>query len=260
MKEAKSIILHPDSYIPFECLSDEQAGMLIKSMLRYAKTGEDTDITDNALKALYSSFCSQFDREWKKYKERCDKNRINALKRHAKNNNSIQSPPNCNDGLQSHTNASNNNSNNNDNSNNKDNNNDDKANAIIIKSDDDTCIDDVWKIYGKPIGDKNEIKSLWEKLTEEEHQAVIAYIPGYVANTPDIKYRKNFNNFLSERYWENHPINIQGNDRNNITNISETERRKRDVYNTAARVIANINRETYTDQGGTNSATEISDF
>ena len=40
MKEIKSIILYLDSLVAIEHLTDEQAGILIKAVLRYAKDGQ----------------------------------------------------------------------------------------------------------------------------------------------------------------------------------------------------------------------------
>lgn len=234
MKEATSIILHSESVAAVNCLTDEQAGKLFKAILEYADSEKSWESKDTALQALFSMFKTQIDRDWKKYKERCDKNRQNALKRHAKGGEPMPREPNANDGRPSQANASYNKSN----SNNNDNTNDDEANAIIISNESDVSFDTAWEMYGKPIGGKNYVKSLWDSLSAADHAAIMAYIPSYVANTPEIRYRKNFNNFLSERYWETHPLNTNQNGIVTNTRIDEQEKRKRDVLNTATKVIA----------------------
>ena len=234
MKEATSIILHSESVAAVNCLTDEQAGKLFKAILEYADSEKSWESKDTALQALFSMFKTQIDRDWKKYKERCDKNRQNALKRHTKGGEPMSREPNASDGMPSQADASNNNRN----GNNNDNNNDEPANAIIINGEADISFDAVWEMYGKPIGEKNYAKTLWDGLSAEDHAAILAYIPTYVANTPEVRYRKNFYNFLSERYWETHPLNINQNGIVTNSRIDEQEKRKRDVLSTAAKVVA----------------------
>jgi hypothetical protein len=71
-------------------------------------------------------FKTQIDRDWTKYNERCEKNRLNALKRHAKGGEPMPREPVASDGKLAQANESNNNRNNNSK------NNDDIANAINI--------------------------------------------------------------------------------------------------------------------------------
>ena len=89
------------------------------------------------------------------------------------------------------------------------------------------------------------------------------YIPLYLASTPEIRYRKNIENFLSERYWENHPLNTIQNEgtSNTYPTLNGTERRKRDVCQSAVKAIANINfiAEAAAIPAETVVATEISD-
>lgn len=64
----------------------------------------------------------------------------------------------------------------------------------------------VWAMYGKPVGNKTQLEEQWNGLSDEEHEAILAYVPQYVAARPDPKYRKNFCNFLAGRTWETEPI------------------------------------------------------
>lgn len=238
MKEIKSIILYLDSSSAIEHLTNEQAGILIKAVFRYGRNGQKLESSDTALTALFTMLCSQIDRDHKKYEERCERNSANARKRYANPSKDLQSHPNVNEGVPSHPNACLNNNENKSSTENKNENDDDTANAIIITKGTDVSFETVWEMYGKAVGDKNSIIAMWNKLSDQERSAILAYIPGYVASTPEIRYRKNFNIFLSERYWETHPLNNSQDGINNRPRIEEDEKRKRNVYSTAAEVIA----------------------
>ena len=246
MKEIKSIILYLDSIVAIEHLTDEQAGILIKGVFRYARDGQQLTSSDTALIALFSMLCNQIDRDHKKYEERCERNSANARKRYTNLSQCVQSHLSANDGIPSQANGclnnndnkSNNKKDNGNENENKNDNDDDTANAIIINKETDVSFETVWEMYGKPVGDKNTIKTMWNELTDQDRTAILTYLPGYIASTPEIRYRKNFNNFLSERYWENHPINVSQDGINNRPRTNEDEKRKRDVYCSAAEVIS----------------------
>ena len=256
MKEIKSIILYLDSLVAIEHLTDEQAGILIKAVLRYAKDGQQLKTSDTSLIALFSILCAQIDRDHRKYEERCKRNSANARKRHTNQGQNEQSQPIAIDGKPPQTDGClNDNDNNNNNDSNNDNS-DDTANAIIINSGSGVSFNDIWKMYGKTVGDINSAKALWDGLSEQDHAAILTYIPCYVANTPEIRYRKYFNNFLSERYWETHPLNKEQNGNNIKPRIDEKDQRKRNVYNSAVKAIASISPAVINPTNGI-SASEI---
>ena len=256
MKEIKSIILYLDSLVAIEHLTDEQAGILIKAVLRYAKDGQQLETSDTALIALFSILCAQIDRDHKKYEERCKRNSANARKRHTNQGQNEQSQPIAINGEPPQADGCLNDNDNNNNNDSYKENNDDTANTIIINRGSDVSFDDILKMYGKTVGDINSAKALWDKLSKQDHAAILAYIPGYVASTPEIRYRKYFNNFLSERYWETHPLNSEQ-DANNIKpRIDEKDQRKRNVINSAVKAIASINSAAIDPTNGM-SASEI---
>ena len=240
MKEIKSIILYLDSLVAIEHLTDEQAGILIKAVLRYAKDGQQLETSDTALIALFSILCAQIDRDHKKYEERCKRNSANARKRHTNQGQNEQSQPIAINGEPPQADGCLNDNDNNNNNDSYKENNDDTANTIIINRGSDVSFDDILKMYGKTVGDINSAKTLWDKLSEEDQAAILAYIPGYVASTPEIRYRKYFNNFLSERYWEIHPLNTEQDGNNIKPRIDEKDQRQRNVYNSAVKAIANV--------------------
>ena len=53
-KEIKSIILYLDSAVAIDYLTDEQAGVLFKAVLRYGRDGQMLESSDTALTALFT--------------------------------------------------------------------------------------------------------------------------------------------------------------------------------------------------------------
>ena len=64
----------------------------------------------------------------------------------------------------------------------------------------------VWGMYGKPVGDVDGLERQWNALPDADKEAILKYVPLYVAARPDPKYRKNFCNFLAGRTWETEQI------------------------------------------------------
>lgn len=63
-----------------------------------------------------------------------------------------------------------------------------------------------WNEYDKKVGDKAKLKKKWEKLTEEEREAIMEYIPPYKIAEPNKKYRKNPETFLNNKSWNDEII------------------------------------------------------
>ena len=245
-KEIKSIILYLDSAEAIEYLTNEQTGILFKAVFRYARTGQKLESSDTALTALFTILCAQIDRDHKKYEERCERNVANAKKRYEKQHQGDQSSATACDGMQSHPNAchNDNNSDNETEADNKTDTDDDNAGALIISdaSVSDYSFETIWEMYGKPVGNVEVLKAKWNSLSAKNKDNILAYIPLYVASTPEVRYRKNFENFLSERYWETHPLNINTIQNETTINtypaLSGTERRKRDMFSTAVKAMS----------------------
>ena len=239
-KETKSIILYLDSAAAIDYLTDEQAGILIKAVFRYGRNGQMLESSDTALTALFTMLCTQIDRDHRKYEERCERNVANAKKRYEKLHPDELQPPTACDGMQPHPNACHND--NNSDIDNKTDNDDDNADALIISdaSVSDYSFETVWKMYGKPVGNVEVLKAKWNSLSAKNKDIILDYIPRYVASTPEIRYRKNFENFLSERYWETHPLNTIQNESNTINcpGNNENERRKRNMFSTAVKAMS----------------------
>lgn len=61
--------------------------------------------------------------------------------------------------------------------------------------------DEAWTAYEKR-GDKKQAFKEWEKLTPIERMLIKRHIPTYCACTPEIRFRKHFQRYLSNRVWE----------------------------------------------------------
>lgn len=79
-----------------------------------------------------------------------------------------------------------------------------EENGVTILSETDFEI--FWDAYDKKTGDKKKLKVKWDKLTEKERVSALAYIPVYVAATPDKQYRKNPDTFLNNKSWNDEII------------------------------------------------------
>lgn len=65
--------------------------------------------------------------------------------------------------------------------------------------------DKFWEFYGKH-GAKKPAKQRFMKLTETEMEALRKHLPKYLDSTPDIKFRKHAERYLSSKLWENGDI------------------------------------------------------
>ena len=235
------------------CLDDVMAGRLFKALFDYASNG--------------SMFKSQIDKNVEAYHEKCEKNAINARKRYATINVN-KSEATVGGRLPSHTAASRRSktlavvcdgipSGDNYNRNNKEDIDKNEENIkernivntaensenialgdFVGKSDElknSQTFERVWALYG------TQLEQQWNGLSDEEREAILDYVPRYVAARPDPKYRKNFCNFLANRTWETEQITppTYGKYKRNSDTISkERECARNDATSLAAELIA----------------------
>jgi hypothetical protein len=88
---------------------------------------------------------------------------------------------------------------------------DDGADTLIINdaemvANEEYPFDIIWEMYGKPIGDMEQLRQRWQQLSFDEKKKIFEYVPKYVMARPDSKYRKDFANFLTCRTWETEPL------------------------------------------------------
>ncbi|MDE5861929.1 MAG: hypothetical protein K2H28_07010 [Ruminococcus sp.] len=85
MAELKSFLIYYDTKNLIGALSDSQAGRLLKSLFRFAVSGETEDFTDDGMLRMAFGFMSeQIERDAVKYKAKCEKNKQIAIERERK--------------------------------------------------------------------------------------------------------------------------------------------------------------------------------
>jgi hypothetical protein len=68
-----------------------------------------------------------------------------------------------------------------------------------------------WDLYEKKVGEKKKLIAKWEKLTDEERQTIINYIPKYKESQPDKRFRKNPDTFFNNKSWNDELIGLTDN-------------------------------------------------
>ncbi len=78
--------------------------------------------------------------------------------------------------------------------------------------------DFVWDIYQKKRGDKIKLSKKWEKLTDLERERAVEHIKLYVAAEPDKQFRKDLDNYLNNKCWNDEIIAKSNPKSNNSVN------------------------------------------
>ena len=73
MSEKKSFVLYCDTIEQWEMLSNEQAGQLIKALLKYGNSGDRLNSDDDAITMAFSFISSQIDRDREKWENAREK-------------------------------------------------------------------------------------------------------------------------------------------------------------------------------------------
>lgn len=85
MADPKYFMVYFDCKQHIDMLSDQQAGQLFKALFEFAVSGKKTGLSDGMVKMAFSFMTAQIKRDLSSYHEKCEKNRLNALKRWDKN-------------------------------------------------------------------------------------------------------------------------------------------------------------------------------
>ena len=73
----------------------------------------------------------------------------------------------------------------------------------------DVSFENVWALYGRK-GNKKTSRQKWDKLKNHCKLAALKHIPAYVAATPDIQFRKNFETYINQEVWEDQIVTKNG--------------------------------------------------
>jgi hypothetical protein len=58
-----------------------------------------------------------------------------------------------------------------------------------------------WELYDKKKGERSKLISKWSKLSDQERELIMDYIPKYKIAQPDKKFRKDPQTFLNNKSW-----------------------------------------------------------
>ena len=184
----KSFIAYADWLPTFEELSDQEAGRLIKHILRYVND-QDPVTDDKIVKMCFIPIQMALKRDLKKY-EAIRQNRVKAGQASARKRK--QRSTGANNAQQRSASPTDNVS----------------GNGTVngIEEKEKISFDLFWESYDKKVGKKEKIKSKWDKLSIEKQKQILAYIPRYIDAVNDKKYRKNPETFLNNESWNDELI------------------------------------------------------
>lgn len=237
-QKKKSFVLFADFVTAVSVLTDEQAGRLFKQIYAYVNDLEVSKSQDPAIAAMFEMFRTQIDREAEKWAEKCRRNKefSHMRKCYARkvSADAGRHPPVSDDNSGHPTTSDvilneNDSDNDSDIVNDSDNVSDSEGLETVVsmkpKEDERYPFDEIWKMYGKPVGNVSTLREKWNLLSEADKAAIFEYVPGYVASRPEVRYRRNFENFLSLRVWENEPLtnDSYGNETSHQPNASRRQ-------------------------------------
>ena len=251
-QKKKSFVLFADFVTAVSVLTDEQAGRLFKLIFAYVNDMEVSKSQDPAIAAMFEMFRTQIDREAEKWAEKCRRNKefshmrkcyarkVSAdVGRHLPVSDDNIRHPTVSDVIL--------NENDSDNDSDNVNANDSEGLETVVsmkpKADERYTFDEIWRMYGKPYGNVSTLREKWNLLSEADKAAIFEYVPGYVASRPEVRYRRNFENFLSLKVWENEPLN-NDNHGNETSHQPDAGRRQ-----SAVQDAAGLMREYLDDEG-----------
>ena len=228
----KSFVLFADFVTAVSVLTDEQAGRLFKLIFAYVNDMEVSKSQDLAIAAMFEMFRTQIDREAEKWAEKCRRNKEFSHMRKCyarKVSADVGRHLPVSDDNSGHPTASgvilNDNDSDNDNVNASDSEGLETVVSMKPKADERYTFDEIWRMYGKPYGNVSTLREKWNLLSEADKAAIFEYVPRYVASRPEVRYRRNFENFLSLRVWENEPLtnDSHGNETSHQPNASRRQ-------------------------------------
>lgn len=199
MKKTTFIKLYSDEMNAIEFLSDSVAGRIIKSIVKYARTGVSPRTSDEVVLSLFEIVKNHIDEDRKEYSELCQKYSENAKKRYAKADvlhNNPTAENTCN-GMpsQSVENVSVEISNVTK----------EPISREIQKTEEaqvDISFEYLWKTYNHPKSIREIAEITWNEFSEEEKEAAIEYIPKYRIEHAKDKHFPYLAKYLRQKPWQ----------------------------------------------------------
>lgn len=81
----------------------------------------------------------------------------------------------------------------------------DEPEIIEVEVIDPTSFESVWDLYGKK-GNKKTSAAKWGRIPAKAKNLALEHIPKYVASSPDIRFRKNFETYINQEVWNDEII------------------------------------------------------
>ncbi|MEI8244922.1 MAG: DUF6291 domain-containing protein [Lentisphaerota bacterium] len=182
----ESFLMYLSFNDPAQLLTDIERGQLWSAVFEYAKSGQEIELP-LPVKIAFAYIREHLKRDNQKYKNICLRNTENIKKRWDTRNTTGKSgiPKNTRN---THTDSDS-----------------DSDNTLILSGDVSPVtaysFEQFWKIYDKP-ADRVKCMSKFKKLSAADKELIRDRLPGYVASSPDVQFRKNPLTYLNGKCWQ----------------------------------------------------------
>ena len=199
----KSFVLYSDSKSIIDLLTNEQAGLLLKTLFSYVN--DENPKIDNSIALVFEMIKLQLKRDLKKWeqikegrsiagKASAEARKLAKIKeQNSKNSTNVDfvqqtstnSTVSVNDSVSVNVSVN------------------EKRNIpLSLESD----FSKFWTLYNKKV-DSKKCKDKFIKLSKQEIEKITEVLPSYIYSTPDVQFRKNPLTWLNGKCWEDIEIN-----------------------------------------------------
>lgn len=204
-KDKTSFVLYSDSKSIIDLLTNEQAGLLLKTLFSYVN--DENPKIDNSIALVFEMIKLQLKRDLKKWeqtkegrsiagKASAEAKKLAKLNQQTSTNltnvdfvqqTSTKSTVSVNDSVSVNVSV-----------------NEIKEKTIPLSLEND--FSKFWSLYNKKV-DSRKCKDKFIKLSKSDIEKIIEVLPSYIYSTPDIQFRKNPLTWLNGKCWEDIEIN-----------------------------------------------------